>query len=263
MKRLFFGFELIAPWNDLPLSKRLLPPERRHLTLAFLGDVEEENLLSHIVEIPKPPFLVGKCGVLDTLTFLPKRHPRLVSFHADLGSHFNACKEYAAALENWLITLGYSFHQDREWLPHATISREATQFDRWKSHFTPLPFYFDKLQLYQSFPQMDYRPLRTVEMLKPFEELEHTADIAFLVRGETIEEIQKNAFIALAFKAPSLLHYPLHMQFKSQEEIVKGLNQSLASLDSCEGSPLKAVSYHGEISTIAPNQLEWEMIIDV
>ena len=53
----------------------------------------------------------------------------------------------------------------------------------WLDHFTPLPFFVKAIHLYQSLGNLQYQSLWESPLLSPFEELEHTADIAFLIRG--------------------------------------------------------------------------------
>jgi RNA 2',3'-cyclic 3'-phosphodiesterase len=39
IKRLFFAFEVDAPWPEALPSGRILEPSCRHMTLAFLGNI--------------------------------------------------------------------------------------------------------------------------------------------------------------------------------------------------------------------------------
>ncbi len=103
----------------------------------------------------------------------------------------------------------------------------------------------------------------SVSFLSPFDEIEHIADIAFIVRGETLLELHYHAFIALSFYDPELLKYKHKLlKTKSLDEIIINLNSLVSVVDAKQGCTFKAISYHGEISE-NNGILTWEMIIDV
>jgi hypothetical protein len=100
-----------------------------------------------------------------------------------------------------------------------------------------------------------------MELIPPFKEIEHTADLAFQLHAESIPALCQNAFTALAF------HFPQLIQFKQEpptlkEKIISTLNYALAKADAALGCPFKAVSHHGEIKE-KDGLLSWEMIVDV
>lgn len=65
MSRLFFALGVEALWpQELPKG-RLLDPNERHITLAFLGDVELKLLLSSLSEFPQPSFSEELTGTFD------------------------------------------------------------------------------------------------------------------------------------------------------------------------------------------------------
>lgn len=102
-----------------------------------------------------------------------------------------------------------------------------------------------------------------LSFLPPFHEIEHIADIAFTVKGESLPELHYHAFIALSFYEPQLLkHHHRLLTVDSLDEIIKNLNTIVSIVDAKQGCAFKAVSYHGEIKE-DKGTLSWEMIVDV
>ena len=99
--------------------------------------------------------------------------------------------------------------------------------------------------------------------MAPFEEIEHTADIAFIIRGATMRDLWLHAQLAMGFKSPSLVPYISRKgEFKTLDDVIQALNALVGKIDLEIGSPFKAVSYHATLKT-QNNYLEWTMIIDV
>jgi len=120
------------------------------------------------------------------------------------------------------------------------------------------------LTLYESVGNLTYKPIWSHPIAAPFEEFDHTADIAFTVRGETMAQLLLHAATALAFRVPALLPLlPTLPPAVTLEDSVAALNTIIATVDAASGCPLKAVSYHGDITTDADGVLSWEMIVDV
>ncbi len=265
IKRLFFGLEIQAPWpEELPHGRLLLPSER-HLTLAFLGNVPfsplKEKLNQNELHIP---FSLGFAGFFDSVLFLSPRNPNVVAWGVHWITDTTPLIAFQKEIVRWLRSIGYSVdHPNREWLPHATICRRP--FDRrgWEKQFTVLPFIITAIHLYESVGQLRYIPLWSHPMKPPFEEIEHTADIAFNIHGKTLQDIYKHALTALAFKHPPLLKYFSNEEIKNLDDIIIGLNNVISKADQESGCPFKAVSFHGEIQQNADHTLTWEMIVDV
>ncbi len=115
----------------------------------------------------------------------------------------------------------------------------------------------------ESLGHSHYQPLWRHSFLPPFAEIEHTADIAFLIRGADFYELFLNAQLALAFKFPALLSYlSKEKDFPSLDTVIAALNEVVARADLDIGVPFKAVSYHDEMAYHS-NHLEWKMIVDV
>lgn len=263
IKRLFFGVEVQAPWPaKLPLGRHL-HENQRHLTLAFLGNIPYAPLQELLSHLPQLHLTVGLTGYFDTCLMLPLRHPNVIAWRAHWYEADNALVHFQKEFSHWLTVQGYKLDQ-REWLPHATLARRPFDPHAWKKTFEPLPFYTKAIHLYESTGQLNYVPLWSYPLQEPFEEIEHTADMAFIIRGQTLSELYHNAFTALAFKQPALLtFFEAQTHLSSLDDVIIALNAIVGRADSVIGCPLKAISFHGEIAHLDDTTLQWEMIVDV
>ncbi|MBS0605088.1 MAG: hypothetical protein JSS60_08675 [Verrucomicrobia bacterium] len=260
--RLFFGAQVEAPWpKDYPPG-RMIEEETRHVTLAFLGDTSLPALQALLPSAPLPPFLIGPAGIGNTLIFLPPDKNRVAALSVQWLDPSAAFNIYQKQFTIWLKASGYSL-EERPYFPHITIARGPFDKKSWQDHFAPLPFFVKAIRLYQSIGNLHYRSLWDVPLLSPFEEFEHTADIAFLVRGSTPQELHRNAQLALAFKFPSLVPFFSARLQGTLDEIIIALNEIVGTADAECGCPFKAVSFHGQIKVDENNLLNWEMIVDV
>ncbi len=201
-KRLFFGFEVYAPWpEDLP-DARTLKAKHRHLTIAFLGDTSYKQIRSLIPKMPKPPFRVGPAAVSDACLCLPRRDPRVVTWHVNPFGE-DTIADYQKEVVAFLEEKGYPIDK-REFLKHITLGRSPFKEKEWKKNFRPLPLYLKNLHLYESFKDLRYEPIWTHDLLPPFKEVKEGV---FHLHGESFQQIFLNAQIALAFKCPSLLPF--------------------------------------------------------
>jgi 2'-5' RNA ligase len=261
-KRLFFGAEVEAPWpKDYPHG-RLIPEDRRHITLAFLGQQSFSHLKEFLPSIPRPSFQIGPVGIAEKLLFLPHENHRVVALRVQWFEPKAQLDAYQRLLSDWLKSHGYQV-DERPFFPHITLARLPFDKQEWSEHFEPLPFYVKAIRLYQSLGNLQYEPLWQIDFLPPFEELEHTADLAFLIRGKTLGELHFNAQCALAFKFPELIPFFRTDLQDSLEELIISLNQVISHADATVGCSLKAVSFHGKIQMDERNLLSWEMIVDV
>lgn len=256
-RRLFFGFEIEAPWPEGFPNGRLLDEKNRHLTLAFLGNVDPTPLMQALETIPRPPFKIGPVGVFDQFLALPKDQPRVASWHMRWLSAQDEIVDFHARLRVWLENLGFQMDQ-RPLLSHATIARAPFRVEEWEEAFTPLPFLITGFHLYESTGGLHYPSIWQLPLEKAFEEFEHTADIAFTIRAENLQQLYVHGATALSFKFPPLIDYICEQSFDHLNEVVRALNQLIAAADQERGCPFKAVSYHGQFT----NGL-WEMIVDV
>lgn len=263
IKRLFFGIEVHAPWPHHLPKGRLLDESHRHLTLAFLGNIPYSPLTEILNHFPKISLKIGSVGYFDSCLALPAHHPHVIAWHADwFGDQF-AIIHFQRILSDWLLSHHYSLDK-RPWLPHVTLCRQPFDAHVWMKNFIPLPFYTGAIHLYESIGNLNYIPIWSYPIKSPFEEVNHTADIAFMIRGENFQQLYCNAFAALAFKAPELIEFfHLPESFHHLDEIIIALNDLISRADSKVGSPMKAVSFHGEIVQLQDALLQWEMIVDV
>jgi 2'-5' RNA ligase len=261
---LFFGIEAVAPWPHSFPKGRLIHEGERHATLAFLGKVDWSKLSPLLSSFPKPEFKVGLAGIFDKTLFLPKRHPHVVSWHIEFFETLVALVNYQKQICNWLIGIGFPPHSHEDgWLPHVTLARQHFDLEAWKAAFTTLPVFFNAIHLYESVGNLRYTSLWSFPLPFPWTEIEHTADIAFIIRGQTLQQIYRHALLALAFKFPQLLsHLPVSIDPTSLDDVIILLNEAISLADQAVGCPFKAVSFHGELENFE-NILYWEMIVDV
>lgn len=265
-KRVFFGFEAQAPWPEKFPVGRLLDPLQRHMTVAFLGNIHYHDLEQIFDSLPKPDFTLGFAGYFDECLLLPPRHPHVVAWHVRFAEQtvqtLNAFYEqFTAALKSAQLL---PEREDRPWLPHVTLCRSPFDPHHWKKQFTPLPVIFTRFNLYESIGELKYPTLWSQELLPSFEEISHTADIAFAIRGRNVNEIYQHALTALAFKHPPLVKYlALEGPVETLDDVIIKLNEVVALSDEESGCSFKAVSYHGELIQDQNGIYTWEMIVDV
>jgi len=261
-KRLFFGFEVVSPWpEEMPAGRLLLEPDR-HLTVAFLGSANLPQLIQSLGSFPPLPFRIGLSGIFDQPIFLPHRLPNVAAWHIHWLEGEEPLCQFQKDLIAWLKE--NDFHpreQSGEFLPHVTIARKPFAIHEWKETFEKRPLFIRNLHLCESLGSSRFHVCWSHPVLAPFEEKEHTADIAFRVRGNSLQDLHLHAQLALSFHYPLLVDHFSQAEVRSLDEIVQSLNAMIGKIDQELGSPFKAVSYHGNIGT---NEiLDWEMIVDV
>lgn len=259
---LFFGFEVEAPWPVQLPTGCIVYPCMRHLTLVFLGRISYQKVQNFLSRMPKPSFLIGQVGIFDSCLFLPAQNPRVVAYHMQpLG--LNLLSDYQKELISFLQEEG-CFLEKRNFLPHVTLARSPFLKVDWQKHFSCLPMYCASLHLYESLGYSRYQSLWSYPLHDPFIEVAHTADMAFLIYGESPKQIHLHAQIAMSFECPALLAYMQVEELQDQiESIINQLNTMVSKTDRDVGIPLKAVSFHGDIHRNKNGLLEWEMIIDI
>src|ERR1700722_8796933 len=102
-KRVFFGIETQAPWPEEFPKGKVLEEKDRHLTLAFLGEVEMSAMEKALANFPAPPFTVGPTGKFSQCLFLPKKHPSVVAFEPEWFEYGDLLVAYQKTLVSWLI----------------------------------------------------------------------------------------------------------------------------------------------------------------
>jgi len=261
-KRLFFGFDVACPWPERLPPGRLLAEPDRHLTLAFLGSGDEEKLSADLSVFSGLPFSIGLSAIFDHPLFLPRKSPRVAAWRIHWLEGGELFSRFQHGFVDWLRERGWEPKGVRdEFLPHVTIARKPFGILQWKEAFRKQPLFIRDFCLYESLGGLRYRACWRCPVLAPFDEIEHTADIAFIVRGTSIQNLFLHAQTALSFHFPQLLDYFSFGEVGSLEGIVEALNRMIGKADAEIGSPFKAVSYHGNLKGM--EILEWEMIVDV
>jgi 2'-5' RNA ligase len=264
-KRFFFGLELECPWPSLEPKGRVIQSADRHVTLAFLGEQEEEELLFLLKEVPADTLSISPSGIFTKCLFLPTRYHHCVSWEIEWKTENEPIHTFTNNLHSWLVKKLKSMPQKKgEVHFHTTVCRRPFQEKEWKKAFKPLPVIAKALHLFESLGHSKYLSRWQRAFFLPVVEIDHTADIAFLIRGKTLQDIYTNAQIALAMNFPQFIPYfEWEDTIHSLDECIAKLNQIVAKVDSALGSPIKAISYHGELIQKNTTIYEWEMIIDV
>ncbi len=263
-KRLFFAFDIEALYLDLPKEKKLIDEKNRHVTLLFLGNVEEEEILKSIKSTPLPPFKIGAVGEFDKCLFLPENNPRLVAYRVNFLEKNKDIENFQKELLSFFQNSSFDIKQENNFLPHITICRNDFDMTTWKQKFVRTPLYLKSFNLYESLGSSEYKSLWKREFIKPFEEIEHTADIAFIIKGENFQKLLVHAFSAMSFKSLDFLKYFNSLKnVDSLDDVIINLNEIItkAEIENVH-LPFKAVSFHSKIEE-KDNILSWEMIVDV
>lgn len=249
-ERLFFAAEITAAWPQVLPKGRLISPEFRHMTLSFLGMTDRKALMDKIDEVPLPSWRLPPCGVFEKWIFLPLETPRVVAASPAFLEGEKELLDYQKKLSS------------SSFLPHVSVSRDPFDKEAWERFPCQIPFFIRGIALYKSLGHSNYQLLWGHESPAPFEEIEHTADIAYKIRGENYAQLALHAVLALSFSFPAFLKYLKTIPAAgSVQDIIAFLNRWIAEIDISEGIGLKAVSYH---ATIEKNDLlEWTMIVDV
>jgi 2'-5' RNA ligase len=263
IRRLFLVLKAVCPWPDLPKG-RILEEKDRHLTLIFFGDFDLKVITSTLKNIPDPSFSVGLSAKFDEIAFLPKKKPNVAAWHVDFfekEKFFCFLQTFKEYLKKCDILPKEKY---TEFIPHVTIARKPFSFDEWEASFTELPVYFESFHLFESLGNLSYTTHWDFSFAPPFKEIEHTADLAFNIFAEDLNQLLINSQMALSFSCPDFIRFiSREDKVKSLEDIIYLLNKDISNMDISIGSPFKAVSYTGGIKKTEKNILMWEMIVDV
>ncbi len=245
----FLGLKVHAPWPLKWPEGRLIEEKYRHFTLVFF----KEGPFPQKEDIPQPPFSLGGCGLFTKVLFLPEKDPHTASW---------AIIWQEESFEKYLVQICHKLGYPKPTKPHVTVCRSPKSPSEWKEAFCPLPFYAESLHLYESLGLSKYHSIWEYPFLAPFDEIEHTADIAFRVRGENLQNLYVHAFTALSFHSPEVIPFWEPASISSVEDIVMALNRIVTRTDTMRGCSLKAISFHGEVKS-REKFLEWDMIVDI
>ncbi len=262
-KRLFFGFDVKSTWIEKDFPGKIIPMDQRHITLAYLGDSDFSLLETKLESLCLPSFLVGKTGYFDKCLFLPEKQPHAVAYHVQWLDGEEVAG-YQKSLVQMLNKNGFwVMNGTKQFLPHVTVCRHPKNTQSWEKAFRKLPMMFTRLHLYESLGNSQYKSLWNRSFYPPFEEIDHTGDLAFLVHGASFTEIFANAQIALAFEYSYMLDFYMKKNCSSIEEVMINLNELIRQVDIHRSCPFKAVSLHGKVEKDERDLLHWEMIVDV
>ncbi len=256
-RRLFFGFDIETLWpQDLPKGK-LIEEKERHMTYVFLGNQDVDFLKENIL---LPEFQVAPVGKFEKCVLL---NSNVVAWEIDWITKKEEIANYRNQLINSLQKKNIDVADSRPFYPHVTVAREGNEFALWEKAFTKLPLILRSFHLYESLGNSKYESLWEHNFLMPIEEIEHTADIAFRIRGQNYQEIHLHAELALAFEFPRILPFiEKPKENETLDDIIMDLNHLVTRADSELGCPFKAISFHGDLKENNGHFL-WEMIIDV
>lgn len=172
-KRLFFGFPISfkdayrLP-SHIEKKLRVISDESRHATALFLGNVDSDDLLGYLeqgkLRLPEH----GISGVINKTIFLPPRAPRVLALTGTLNNMNNAI-QIVSSLEEQVERLGYTIpEKGRKWLFHVTVARvghgntiHSKEVKLLEGIKFTIPFSCHELNLYESLPGLDYRPIYT------------------------------------------------------------------------------------------------------
>ncbi|NGX34607.1 MAG: RNA 2',3'-cyclic phosphodiesterase [Candidatus Anoxychlamydiales bacterium] len=264
-KRVFFGFEVFSNWLQTPDEKKVISENNRHITLLFLGENKILDIEFFLNNIPLLDLKTAPVGFFDEILFLPKNHPRLIAYKANFMDKEKRIQKFQKNIFDFFKNKNFEIKQNKDnFLPHITVCRNEFNIDEWKKSFEPFAFYVKSFNLFESLGNSEYKNLWKKEFIKPFEEIPHTADIAFEIKGETFLDLLHSAFIALSFKENKFLKYYKELKnVISIDDVIINLNELVtkAEIDGIH-MPFKAISFHSDIKR-EDNILSWEMIVDV
>ncbi len=134
-KRVFFALEVQAPWpQDLP-EGRIIDEDHRHITLAFLGNIDYTRLEPLLADFPRPSFKIGFVGQFDKSLALPPTKKNVIAWHAVFPEGEQQLFDYQKEIVSWLRGHDYDI-QERDFLAHATIARRPFIPRQWKQGLT-------------------------------------------------------------------------------------------------------------------------------
>ncbi len=259
--RAFLAFAASEEYPHKLPEGREIAPSMRHLTLVFFPEVDLKGLIGALDKLSPLPQL-GFGGIAKEFVLLPPRHPRVLAWNVNLGPSLPVIARLAETYGIWAEREGFLQQREtRAYLPHVSLMRSPfSHLDRIKTVY-PHPILFPSLHLYESVGNLEYEKRWSKELIVPYREIPHTADVAFEIVGRSLEELYWNASLALATRWEQLLPSEIPV-LESHPDLIRMLNKRIAEIDSAEGISLKAVSYHSTL-TKREDVTYWEMIVDV
>lgn len=199
-KRLFFGLQVDAPWPKKLPKGRLVDPMHRHLTLAFLGNIDYAPLQELLPSCPAPDFSIGQVGSFRQCVFLPFQKPRVAAWEVEWLED-GAISTFQGKLAAWLREAGYEL-ANHNFLPHVTIARSPFEKAAWSEAFHPLPMVSSHIHLYESVGDLQYVPIWSHPIPPPLESIGRNR---YIIRGKDWKQLYLHGLTALSFTDPTLL----------------------------------------------------------
>lgn len=231
--------------------------------MLFLGDIVLDEIKKYLDELYLP-CQIGLPGYFNKCLFWPETNPRLVAYQADFFEKNIILDKFHEEIFEFFKERKVLVKLENRFIPHVTICRDDFNLKLWKETFKQSPLYIKSFNLYESLQNSEYNILWTKDFINPFEEIKHTADIAFIIRGKSYLDLLHSSFIALSFKVEIFLNYvSLLKKVNSIDDVIINLNEIItnAEIDGFD-IPFKAVSFHNKIDR--KNEImNWEMIVDV
>lgn len=235
VKRLFLGFEVDAPWFKNMPKGRMVAPESRHLTLAFLGEIDCGKRLKHLEHMPVFPCKVGAAGICKELIYLPVKKPNAVALSFKWLTQEELVLRFQQELTVWLQTFGYlASSGESVFLPHVTLARRPFQTREWTEIFYPLPMITTHLHLYESVGQLCYKPIWSKRVLQPISRmvLPQNTCTAFHLMANSYKDLWIHAWLGVSFIYPQvILENFSDCVFEDLEGVEEKLNSILKDFD--------------------------------
>lgn len=259
-KRMFFGLSVSSQWPDSFPNAKIIKANMRHITLAFLGSTDFEAIEKDLDSFPKAPFKVGPDGILDKLLLLPENDPNVVAYHAKFID--DRVESYRKDIVSWLEERSIYKEEKRAFLPHVTIGKKPKKLSQWKDEFSPMPFIVQDICLYESLGNSEFKILWQKPFALPVEEITHTADIAYIIRGQTNQEFFNNAQVALCYADEQMISFIEDKKVNTFDDVVIELNNLNEKTGEKQEALFKSISFHGS-GTDENGFISWEMFVDV
>lgn len=137
--------------KDNALQIKPIPENSIHMTMAFLGEVDE-SLVEELLEIRDAISFESFCFNLDYLDSFPDRNSRLYYLGTTKSSELYALQK---KLVQKLYQHKIAFH-DRQFLPHVTLSRKTVLKENVEM-ILPIHCTITSLELLESIPYQETR----------------------------------------------------------------------------------------------------------
>jgi RNA 2',3'-cyclic 3'-phosphodiesterase len=173
MARLFVAADLPGEVRSalaaLSVPGRRVPVESLHITLCFLGEVDEAEIPAISSALDSRRLSASITLAVGEVLWLPPRRPRVCAVRLiDVGGALGALQ---ASLSDRLSEGGWYDPERRPFLPHVTVARLGREEPRQPPAVGAPgglePFTVPSVTLYRSWPASRYEPLASVALPLP------------------------------------------------------------------------------------------------